>query len=438
MEQDEAYEHLIGPENCLLTGSAGHGKSFLVNKILKDLGNAAGKSLAVCASTGIAARNIMGTTVHSFLGIGLGRNYDQDTGRIQDFEKFWQKCVYSPWFNKAAISHCEFLIIDEVSMITGTFLNDINEIFKRVKQSVEPFGGTKVILCGDFLQLPPVTKSPRFDWVFKSKSWKEANIKCLHLTRQYRQNDPTWIKCLGEVRQAKISQESHELIRSREVKKRPENFEGTFLMTHNEQVREYNAKKLGELSTPLKEFPAICYGKENKIVRLFENLTTPRVLQIKEGAKVMATVNDRDGMYFNGSIGIVKKIKPEEIEVVFEDHPYSTVVNRFKFTDEHRNVDPSKEKTSATVIRQFPLRLAYAITIHSAQGQTLSKVFIEASHVFAPHMTYVALSRCKTLEGLSILGYERSKIYVDVDARTFYEKIALQEEKEKNNIIQVQ
>jgi ATP-dependent DNA helicase PIF1 len=417
MEQDEAYEHMLGSENCFLTGAAGCGKSFLVTKLLNALGKT--NSLAVCASTGIAARNIRGQTVHSALGIGLGRKFED--GRLQDFEAFWRKCQFSPYFNRTAISQWEFMIIDEISMITGSFLNDLDEILKRVKVSTEPFGGLKLIFVGDGLQLPPVVKGSTVnDWFFKSKAWKEANIRPLLLSKIYRQTDPEWLACLNEVRIAKISDSSLRLLKTREILYQPEDFDGTFLMTHNEQAREYNTKKLKELPGEAKNFEAQCSGKDHKIEALFLTITTPRTLTLKVGAKVMATVNDRDGAYFNGSIGIVKKLGPEFIDIKFEDGSV-VPVSRFRFTDENRN----SEKQGGTMARQFPLKLAWAVTTHSAQGITISKAFINATYTFAAHQAYVALSRVKTLQGLSIKGFDRSKCFVDLEARRFYEKLAL-------------
>jgi ATP-dependent DNA helicase PIF1 len=418
MDQEEAYAHLIGHDNCFLTGAAGSGKTFLLNRLIEQVGTT--NALAVTATTGIAARNIRGSTLHRALGVGLGRK--SEDGRMEDFEKFWRKCQFSPYFNRTAISHWEFLIIDEISMMAGTFLNDVDEILKRVKKSEEPFGGIKIICCGDFLQLPSVTKgSSVSDWAFKSKAWKAAKIKILLLDKIYRQTDPAWLACLNDVRIAKISNETEKLLRSREVRSLPDNFEGTFLMTHNEQVREYNAKKLAEILGLQKDYNAICSGKDHKIEQLFQTLTTPRLLSLKVGAKVMSTVNDRDGSYFNGSIGVVTKMGPEEIEVRFESDTFSTPVTRFRFTDENRNLESSKSNTS---VRQFPLRLGFSVTVHSAQGITISKCFVEATHVFQSHQLYVALSRCKTLEGLTIKGFDRSKCWVDLEARKFYEKVA--------------
>ena len=422
MEQEEAYSHLIGHDNCFLTGCAGVGKSWLLNRVINDVGT--NSALAVCATTGIAARNIRGSTVHSFLGIGMGRK--SEDGRMEDFEKFWRKCQFSPYFNRTAISQCEVLIIDEISMMTGTFLNDIDEILKRVKKSEEPFGGVKIVCCGDALQLPPVTKGASVhDWFFKSKAWKAANIKTLYLHKNYRQTDPEWLSCLNDVRVAKISPQTERTLRTREVSSYPENFEGTFLMSHNEQVRNYNSKKLAELPGQQKDYNAICTGKDYKIEQLFQTLTTPRILQLKLDAKVMATVNHRDGAYFNGSLGIVKRMSPEEITVLFEDG-MECMVTRFRFTDENRNVEGGK--SGGTVVRQFPLKLAYACSIHQAQGITISKCFIEATHVFQSHQLYVALSRCKTLEGLTIKGFDKSKCWCDLEARKFYDKILNQEE----------
>jgi len=302
----------------------------------------------------------------------------------------------------------------------------LDEILKRTKKSDDPFGGIKLIVVGDFCQLPPVSKASVYDWAFKCKAWKEASIKILPLHKSYRQTDKAWIDCLNDVRVAKITSQTQRLLDSRAVSHHPADFDGTFLLTHNEQVRNHNAQKLKEVHGEQRSYHGICSGKEHKIEQLIATLTTPRILELKVGAKIIATINDREGNFYNGSTGKVVKMMPEKIDVFFDDSKQITPVTRFSFNDENRNVAQEWKKKSITTMRQFPLKLGWATSIHQAQGTTLSKCFIDATHVFASHMTYVAMSRCKTLEGLSIKGFDRSKVYVDLEARKFYEKIALE------------
>lgn len=422
MTQDEAYEHLLGPENCFLTGSAGSGKSFLINRLIEDIGQHI--KLAVTATTGIAARNIQGSTLHSWLGIGLGRRRDPETGRLEDFEDFWRKCEYSPYFNKTGISTCDCLIIDEVSMMQGYFIQDLQQILKRTRKNNYPFGHLKVIFVGDFLQLPPVTRATVYDWAFKSKAWREGGIRVLNLDKSYRQTDPEWIAALNDLRVARLSRPTIDLLESRRVADYPEAFRGTFLMTHNEQVANYNLERLNALRGEPVEFRAICTGKEAKLAQLKATLTTPEFLQIKRGARVIATVNDREGRFYNGSIGQVADwdMVQDTIDVRFEESEEVTTVERFTFSDENRNLEG--RKPTAT-FKQFPIKLAWALSIHASQGQTLSEVFVDASHIFVAHQLYVALSRCKTLSGLSIRGFDPKKCYVDYDAQRFYEALQM-------------
>lgn len=418
MEQTEAYNYLLGHENCFLTGRAGVGKSFLIKRLLDDLGH--NPALAVTATTGIAARNIGGQTVHAYFGIGLGRKYDPETRKLEDFEKFWQKCEYSPYFNWTGLSSLEYLVIDEISMMTGTFLQDIQRILKRVKKNNQPFGGVKIIACGDFLQLPPVSKgSTVYDWAFKCDAWRQGDIRVLNLQKSYRHDDPVWLDALNDVRVARITQPTLELLRSRSAERVPDGFEGTVLMTHNEQAGRYNRVKLDELAGPEKEFRAQLQGKEHKIKQLLDSITTPEVLCLRKGARVLMTINDREGAFYNGTRAVVLDWTPDTVRVELETGEQLDV-ERFAFSDENRNVTGSKPTATA---KQFPMKLAWAVTIHSSQGLTLTSVFVQAEHVFTAHQLYVALSRCKTSDGLTIQGFDPSKCYVDYDARQFYEQL---------------
>lgn len=418
MEQTEAYNYLLGHENCFLTGRAGTGKSFLIKKLLDELGHS--PALMVTATTGIAARNITGQTVHAAFGIGLGRKYDPETRKLEDFERFWQKCEYSPFFNWTGLSSVEHLVIDEISMMTGTFLQDIQRILKRVKKNNQPFGGVKMIMVGDMLQLPPITRGSQvFDWAFKCDAWRSGGIKVLNLQKSYRHDDPVWLAALNDVREARISRETNELLRSRSADDVPAAYEGTVLMTHNEQAARYNRSKLDELPGAEREFRAQLAGKEHKVKQLLESITTPEALCLRKGARVLMTVNDREGVFYNGTRAVVLDWTPDTVRVELETGE-QLEVERFTFSDENRNVQGTKPTATA---KQFPMKLAWAVTIHSSQGLTLTEVFVQAEHVFTAHQLYVALSRCKTSAGLTIQGFEPSKCYVDYDARAFYEQL---------------
>lgn len=422
MTQDEAYQHLLSAENCFLTGAAGCGKTFVTNKLIDELGH--NVNVAVTATTGIAARNLRGETLHSYLGIGLGRHEDPKTQKLEEWDKFWNRCTYSPYFNRKGIERCECLVIDEISMMSSRFLDDVERLFRLVKGRPEPFGNTKIILCGDALQLPPVSRAVIPPWFFKSSAYKRANVQVLYLDRNYRQTDGEWLGILNQLRVAKLTERSIDRLNELNVDEYPTDFQGVFLMTHRKQAQNYNGEKLSELPGEEKVFYSQCTGKPHRIDALLESLTTPKELRIKVGARVVTTINDRNGCYFNGSLGVVVDWDHtgKFILVEFDESPGDRIeVARFQFSDESRNATGGK---ATATMSQFPIRLAWACTIHSMQGVTLEKVFIDATNTFTPHQLYVAMSRCKTLEGVTLRGFVKEKVFVDYDAREFYRKHA--------------
>jgi ATP-dependent exoDNAse (exonuclease V) alpha subunit len=409
MDQETALNSILNEPRCqFLTGRAGTGKSYLTKQVLENF-DKLGIKYALTASTGIAARNINGQTLHSYLGFGLGR-LEEDNGQPEDFNKFVQRCRFSPYFNMEGILHLDALLIDEVSMLSGQFLDDINRLFIRIREIQKPFGGVKVIFIGDFLQLPPVSKAIVPPWAFKSLTWQRSNIKPLYLQKSYRHSDPLWLRILDELRVGTCSTEVYEALMARVIGS-PKNFDGTILMTHNNQVDHYNDMKLREIKSPSRTFWADSKGKGSE--KILKDMITPERLELKIGAKVLCTVNKPDESIYNGSFATVVSFNGDTITVELEGG------NRADLS-RHYWKDPKNEECW---VRQFPLRLAYAISIHKSQGMTLDKVLINASQAFAPAQFYVAMSRCRTLEGVSLTTFDPSCCFADGEAIAFYKAL---------------
>lgn len=419
--------------NALLTGKAGTGKSHLIKQFLSEQSQKK-KNCAVTAATGIAARAILGQTINSWAGLGLGRKI-MPMGQLEPRIAFYARIRNNDYFRNMIapkLQRCDVLVIDEISMITGSFLDDIEFVLRNVRGALDiPWGGIQTILVGDFLQLPPVEKgAKKVDWAFKGESYhsERHSFYELCLEKSYRQDAGDWVNCLDEARTGEISEYSNELLLSREQAAYPsEQFEGALLLPLNEQVDEVNTRELTFLPGEIKEFEGAIVGQgtEARIKQLLDGLITPRILTLKIGAKVIATANNSDYGYCNGSIGFIREFKSDRIMVEFEDVGL-VPVERHTWDDSHRNASKPLE------FRQYPLKLAWAITIHKCQGMTLSKIFVDAKRMFAPGQFYVALSRCKTLEGVSLINYDKSKVFCDPDAKQFYSALIERQATEKH------
>lgn len=392
-------------KNIFLTGKAGTGKTtFLKSLKLKTF-----KRTVVVAPTGVAAINAGGVTIHSFFQLPFGPIItEKAAGHKIENPNFKQK------FNKQKINiikTLELLVIDEISMVRADILDAIDEILRNYKNRFKPFGGVQLLMIGDLQQLAPVVKydemhilSPYYSsmYFFKSKALQESNMITIELKHIYRQDDNVFIKILNEIRNDALTKKSYDWLHKRYIPdfNPPENKGYITLTTHNNSANIINEEKLSKLKGKTHKFEA-------NIIGTFSEYSYPAEyeLKLKIGAQVMFIKNDSNPAkrYFNGKIGIITGFEKNSITVKCEtDFEEIDVVKetweniRYKINKETKEI----EEEFIGSFSQYPLRLAWAITIHKSQGLTFEKAVIDASAAFAHGQTYVALSRCKTLEGL--------------------------------------
>jgi ATP-dependent exoDNAse (exonuclease V) alpha subunit len=405
IDDGTTFEQLVkAGENVCLTGPGGTGKSYRTRRMIA--GNPS--RFAVTASTGIAALNIGGLTLHRWSGMMLGPQNSESDEDYLDHLLADKRFSVRAGFDR--IRSVEALIIDEVSMLNGRTLDFLDFLARRLRGDDRPFGGIQMIVTGDFLQLPPVKKDPAaaYDWAFESRAWQSAGFKVVHLTKVHRQEDAAFVGALSEFRFGRVTGRNAQLLRSRVARFPDANL--TRLFTHNAQVDKWNAYRLGEIDSDLQVFNAALSGPEHQQQFLINNLLTPQQLELKAGARVMFTVNSGEGGFVNGQTGIVTDFSPGRVAVESDDRQFS--VEPFTWAYD------SRDKRSAT-FRQFPLRLSYALTIHKSQGLTLDSAYIDVRAAREPGQAYVALSRLRTLSGLHLKDWF-SGVFVSKAATDFY------------------
>ena len=384
MTQDEAFKVLTMGKNVFLTGAAGSGKTYVLNRYIQWL-RQRGIEPAVTASTGIAATHIGGQTIHAWSGIGIKDElspYDLD--RIEQNEKLVKR------FQRTHV-----LIIDEVSMLSAKTLTMVNQSIQAGLQTYEPFGGMQVILCGDFFQLPPVTRgSEKIQYAFQSKTWNELALHTCYLTDQYRQNDTDLLALLNAIREGNVTRPLRALVEKRIGHTVPQDI--PHLYTHNANVDELNTKRLEALSTPSRIFSMKGKGSKKRVEMLKKGLLVPEKLTLKKGAVVMFVKNHPQGLYVNGTLGTVTGFTSQNPLV--KTHSGETIE-----TEPASWQIEDGEKVLAEVT-QIPLRLAWAVTVHKSQGLTLDAAYIDLTKTFVGGQGYVALSRVKTFTGLYLEG----------------------------------
>ena len=395
--------------NIFLTGKAGTGKTTFLHNLRKETK----KQMAIVAPTGVAAINAGGTTIHSFFQLPFTPLIPTVEGRKELMEKIKMQS-----FRRKVIQELELLIIDEISMVRADVLDAVDTVLRHIRYRFnEPFGGVQVIFIGDMFQLSPVAveeewrflapyyRSPYF---FHSQVIAGKHPVYIELDKIFRQTDADFIKVLNEVRNNKLSAEGQSLLQSRYQPLFQPSDDDTYitLTTHNYKADKINAEELGKLKEKARTFDAQITGDFPE-----KSYPTDKNLVLKVGAKVMFIRNDNETprRFFNGKIGIIQSFEeksiiiscPEDNEVI-ELSPVMWENIRYTTNDTTRQI---KEDVLGTFV-QFPLRLAWAITIHKSQGLTFDKAIIDAGDAFAPGQVYVALSRCRNLQGMVL----RSKI----------------------------
>lgn len=398
-------------EPIYITGKAGTGKTTLLRYIVQTVK----KDFVVTAPTGVAAINAGGMTLHSLLNIPFGCLDDStNLGGL-------------PPNKKKLINKIDAIIIDEVSMVRPDLLDFIDRKLRAYRVCDRPFGGVQMIMIGDLYQLPPVIKSDeekvirrtyKGDFFFFAKVFKNIGFHIVELNHIFRQSDPKFISILNNIRSYKLPiGDMDELAELRDkVKSEDYDSQAIHICTHKRDVQSINTKLLGEATHT---FTATITGK-------FSDKVAPcdMELKLREGARVMLLVNDRDGKYYNGSLGNVKEFVEDKITVVLDDGEEVFVEPHKWEAYEYKIKDDQVTKTSVGTCTQYPLTLAWAITIHKSQGLTFPKIVVHNKYTFCPGQIYVALSRCTSMEGITLDSYiTKRHIMPDDDLIRFEEAV---------------
>jgi ATP-dependent exoDNAse (exonuclease V) alpha subunit len=404
MNQEKAIELALHGYNIFLTGRAGTGKSYTVNKIIEAL-KSKGKEIAITASTGIAAVHIGGNTIHSWAGIGI-----KDKLELEDLWK-----IKNNKFSFEKINSAQIIIIDEISMLHDYRFDMVDEVLRFVKGSDKPFGGIQVIVVGDFFQLPPVEKSGKNNYTFNATAWDQLDFKVCYLEKIYRQeNDIEFMNILNAIRENSITAEQKAVLtflnKNDKYKDKAIN-----LYSKNIDVEKENNYKLDCIEGEKYTFAAEINGEPFHVQRILKNWLGREFLHLKIGAKVMFIVNDHKQGFYNGTMGEIIDFDRESgypVVKIFKTKEKITVKKNEWKVEEENEITGNKVKLASVL--QFPLRLAYAITIHKSQGCTFDYVNLDMSDVFVLNMGYVALSRITSLDGLWLKGYNFISLHTDV------------------------
>lgn len=397
MTQQEALDILKMGKNVFLTGPAGSGKTHVLNAYVNYLKSHA-VDVAVTASTGIAATHIGGMTIHSWSGIGI-----RDILTDRDIEELMERQYLYKRFERTKV-----LIIDEVSMLHHFRLDLIEWICRQMKHNDKPFGGMQIIVCGDFFQLPPITKGEvlESEFAYKSESWLASKFTICYLSEQHRQKDNTYLSILNQIRENKVTKNTIELLKTRFNKDPESGKESTRLYTHNIDVDVVNNRHLELIKAEEKSYKMSWKGSQGLAQTLIKSCLSPENLVLKKGARVMFTKNHPEGMYVNGTLGVVTDFNS------FGD-PIIQTNGGMTFSVTQQSWKIEEEGKTKAEISQYPLRLAWAITVHKSQGMSLDAMEVDLSKAFTKGMGYVALSRVRSLGGMKLLGFNDMSLEVD-------------------------
>jgi ATP-dependent exoDNAse (exonuclease V) alpha subunit len=396
MTQKQALDLLKLGKNVFLTGAAGSGKTYVLNKYIRYL-KKHHVPVAITASTGIAATHMNGKTIHSWAHIGV-----KDFLTPTDLDHIFKNKEY-----RLAIAEAKVLIIDEVSMLHHYRLDMVDMVLRKMHgQEHQPFGGIQVVLCGDLFQLPPVTRGGRAEYVTAAAAWEVMDIHVCYLTEQYRHDDDHLSQLLNEMRAGEVSEQSIERLLARQHVKLDNGVAPTKLFTHNADVDAINATELKQLEEDEHTFVMTHRGDRGVAKALTASCLAPEELKLKKGAVVMFVQNNYAKGYVNGTLGLVVDFDGEGMPVVetLQGATISAAMASWR-------VEEGEEVIAE--INQLPLRLAWAITVHKSQGMTLDAAQIDLSKSFIPGMGYVALSRVRRLDTLNLLGLNSRALQVD-------------------------
>jgi ATP-dependent DNA helicase PIF1 len=422
-KQKEAFDYMVNGKNIFLTGPGGSGKSEVIH-FFKSIYNSK-MNIAITSTTGISAILIGGTTLHSYLGIGLGN------GTVEEMTA----CIMKNTRSRERWMKLEMLIIDEVSMLSPVLFDKLEKIARNVRrnkpkrlllddgETEKPFGGIQLVLSGDLLQLPVVGNTDSF--VFDAESWKKCIDHVVELNKIMRQVDNEFQHVLNELRVGNVTDRCKKLLNSciGVTLKNDLGIIPTRIFTTNAKVDEMNLKKLEKLGEEnLYQYDMEIYffefvkNRDSILEKYRKSSLAPDVLQLCVGAQVMLVCNlDLENGLANGSRGVV-------IDFI-EDIPVVRFINGQERIISHWIWEIEEDRKKQVRITQIPLRLAWAQTVHKVQGSTLDYAEIDLSNVFTYGQAYVALSRVKSVSGLSIININYESVQAHPKALQYYKNI---------------
>jgi ATP-dependent DNA helicase PIF1 len=399
MKQALALGIMAEGHSVFLTGPAGSGKTYVLNQFVRHARDN-GKKVAVTASTGLAATHLGGNTIHSWSGIGI--HDEVKKYMISDMTKT----------RREQIESADVLVIDEVSMLHDYRLDMVDQICREVRGDGAPFGGLQVILCGDFFQLPPINRDEgrQGGFIVGSEAWANLDPVVCYLEEQHRQDDDVLLEILTALRDNDLRRRHAEALLARKMFRTPFDEVVTELYTRNIDVDSINSAKLAEVEGELHEYEMTHTGRASGVESLKKSCLAPEVLQLKLGAFVMFVKNSLERKYVNGTLGTVEGFEDVTGYPIIKTKDGKLVTAK---PDTWEMRDGEKKIAS---ISQIPLRLAWAITVHKSQGMTLDGAHVDLSKAFVPGMGYVALSRVRSLDTLTLGGLNKMALQMHPEA----------------------
>lgn len=402
-KQLEALKYMNNGKNVFITGPGGVGKSYVIDYFASNCTSTC--NIIKTSSTGVSALLINGITIHSWAGLN-SENIQYKT--IEEIIETISDKKIKNWLN------IDILIIDEISMIDDKIYSILYKLGRKIRDIKKPFGGIQIILSGDFLQLPPVEN----DYAFMSKYWNKSKLKIIELTENYRQADNKLFNLLNNIRRGQIRNNDIEILKSR-INKKLENTP-TILFATNKDVDNFNNRILLNLKKVNES--KIYYSKSEGLHKnsIYKYILAPRELEITINSEVMLLVNlDLTKSLCNGSVGkVIGYNRIDETPIVkFEKATINIKPYIWKYYED------IYDNSSVTTYEQIPLKLIYASTIHKSQGRTLNSAIIDLKNITNCGQAYVALSRIKSIESLSIINYNIISIKANKSALAFYTRL---------------
>lgn len=390
IEQLQVLTAVEAKKNVFVTGPGGTGKTTLIKKIQENSFNI---NYGITATTGSAAVLFNGTTLYSFLGIGLARESVNDIVKkmYPKFKQLWQRL--------------ELLVIDEISMCSAELFEKLNLIAQSLRGNTNPYGGIQLVLLGDFLQLPCI----KGEFAFTSKTWADCNFTTFYFHTILRQSDLKFQECLNRARIGAITDADLEMLIN--AKNEDNQIKPTKIFCHNVNVDDLNSRELQKLQKPITTYNLKISGRHT--IDPAKECNAVQRLDIAIGAQVMLLINlDLSTGLVNGSRGVVTAMSTNRLPIV----SFKNQTRQIGFAE----WEVVKNKISLGIIHQIPLRLAYAITVHKSQGLTLDCAFIDLKGVFEYGQAYVAVSRVKNLKSLKIVNVNKNSFKTHNKALDFY------------------